>query len=153
LEKKGYLTNTNLLTQLALNLLLDLKPVEELKADPVSKFSEWVIGLHGRLQQRVKDLTGKKQKVLGERYSFLCNAKDLEKKLKSVISKHKLVDYTLIERTLLKYVDKCNAAKWQFTTLIEYYIEKNDMSKLVTDMDSFDDKEIKQPVQYDGVNM
>jgi hypothetical protein len=141
LEKKGYLTNDNLLTIKALDILEDFKIVDEIKAPIQDKFSEWVNQLHSRLQQRILDLTGKKQIRFGGRYSFLCNSKDLETKLKKIIAKHKITDYTLIEKTLIRHIDKCNAAKWNYSTLIEYYIEKDGISKLVTDMQDYDPEE------------
>ena len=44
------------------------------------------VKLHGKLQAELQQLTGKKQKVLQGKYSFLPNAKDLETTLSNLIN-------------------------------------------------------------------
>lgn len=97
--------------------------------------------LHEKLQNKLLVLTGKKQKVLQGRYSFLINKQDLQTKLLKVSKKYKLNDWDKIEKLLLQYIDKCNEANWQFVNLIEYYIEKNNASKLVSDYNNYEEKE------------
>lgn len=155
LEIKGYIDKENKLTPLGENLVIDLQPapVIEIVTGKVPVFTQWIQDVHKKIQVRLIELTGRKQKMLGGKYAFLCNAKDLEKKLKSVISKHALVDYPLIEKILLRYVSKCNQARWEYMQLMEYYIEKDGVSKMVTDMDSADDTPIIQPINNNTIDI
>lgn len=95
------------------------------------------VKLHGKLQSELQQLTGKKQKVLQGKYSFLPNAKDLETKLLKVSKKYKLDNWNKIEKLLLQYIYTCHKANWEFVNLMEYYIEKNNSSRLANDYENF----------------
>lgn len=111
--------------------------------------------LHKKLQNELFILTGKKQKVISNKYSFLPNFKDLEIKLLKVSNKYKLNDWIKIEKLLLKYIYTCHKANWEYISLMEYYIEKNNTSKLANDYMNFLIENIENEVKenYDGVNI
>ena len=111
------------------------------------------VKLHEKLQNKLLVLTGKKQKVLQGKYSFLLNKQDLQAKLLKVSKKYKLNDWDKIEKLLLHYIDKCNEANWQFVNLIEYYIEKNNSSRLVNDYHSFEEDKMEIKNEFNGVNI
>lgn len=97
--------------------------------------------LHAELQELLLRLTGRKQKTLqGGKYSFLCNKIDLYDKLEKISRKYGSLDPARVRNTLLGYVGRCHRAGWDRVTLIEYYILKDNTSKLVTDMESVDDQ-------------
>lgn len=105
------------------------------------EFNDWVMELHIKLQEKLVELTGKKQvrdKVRGGKlHSFLCNPLDLGKNLKKVIQLYKLkdADRTLIEKTLFKHIEDCQKADSWFP-LVYYYIFKEGKSQMVTDMET-----------------
>jgi len=112
--------------------------------------------LHKKLQNELFILTGKKQKVIGGKYSFLCNAFDLEHKLSRLIKKHQITDLKRIEKLLLKYIHTCYKADFKMVQLLEYYIEKSGTSKLMTDFESFEEKDLdisEKSTTFDGVNI
>lgn len=110
--------------------------VVELRGEMLTAF---VRNLHIELQQRLVTLTGKKQRMLGGKYAFLCNAIDLERKIRSVFKLYGLQDLMKVRGCLLNYIDRCSKMGWDKVNLIEYYILKNDVSKLMTDLDTFED--------------
>lgn len=152
LHKKGYLEDGNL-TDLALELIgtfitTSTTQTTTEKENPLSNFDTWVHQLHEKCEETLKELTGKKQvraDVLGTKYSFLPNPQDLKRVVSRVIGAYKLKDYRLIEKTILTYIDRCaKSGKW--TPILIYYIMKNGLSSMVTDMrngeqenSSFDD--------------
>lgn len=109
--------------------------IKEISGDIVSNKidSNFYQNLHKKLQNELISLTGKKQKVIGGKYSFLCNAYDLEHRLSKVVKKYKLEDLNKVEKLLLKYIHTCYKADFKMTQLLEYYIQKLDTSKLATD--------------------
>lgn len=105
--------------------------------------AEFVAELHKALQDKMVQLTGKKQKVLQEKYSFLCNKTDLGTKLNAMWKKYKdEATYNLghVREALLRYVERCHRAGWDRVMLVEYYIMKNDTSKLATDLELAQDQ-------------
>jgi len=156
--KKGYIED-GILTDKAMRLLegegnplpvvLDRKPVEAL-ADALSRdkdlvkpsnkfdYASWVIQLHKKCEDKLVEKTGKRQvrdKIDGKAYSFLPNSTDLGKVILRVVQVYKLRDFDKIEKTILRYIERCaKANKW--FPILGYYILKNAMSPMVTDMDS-----------------
>ena len=103
------------------------------------------VKLHEKLRQELKQLTGKNQKVLQGKYSFLPNSRDLQERLLKVSKKYQLNDWNLVEKLLLKYIYTCHKANWEFTPTLEYYIFKDNRSRLANDYVGYDEKEsIKQ---------
>lgn len=141
LKMKGYIDKEGKLTPTAHSLLTDVPEAKittpvGLRTDVFRMFVE---NLHVELQQKLIQLTGKKQKLLQGKYYFLCNAKDLEKKLRDVWTKYGGFDQMKMRNTLLKYVERCHKVGFDKVNLIEYYVMKNDMSRLITDMENSDD--------------
>lgn len=135
LTKKGYLQDDKL-TEKGLELIDTCKTSAGEKFD----FAEWVINVHKKLQDRLVELTGKKQvmarfKGTSRDYSFLYGVRDLSLKLQRVISLYKLKDYEKIERTLIRHVERCHESNHWFP-LVHYYILKDNVSALVTDMEN-----------------
>lgn len=104
-------------------------------------YADWVIALHKKCQQRLIEGTGKPQvrdKIDGKPYPFLPNSTDLARVILKVVNAYKLKDFERIEKTILAYIDKCvKTNKW--FPLLNYYIMKNSMSAMVTDMESPDE--------------
>lgn len=115
--------------------------LDRINSEENVKSEDFYINLHKKLQDKLVNLTGKKQKILGGKYSFLCNAKDLKIRLNKVIKHYSLTDLEKIERILLNYITKCHNSNWSFAKLIEYYIFKDGGSQLATDYENFNDKE------------
>ncbi len=106
---------------------------------------EGIGNLHKKLEDKLLSLKGKKQMrvdVLGTKYSFLPNERDLIDRLVGVISKYKLSDFERIEKTLLSYIENCYKRN-SWTPLLAYYIEKNNQSRMVTDYNNLEEKEEK----------
>ena len=101
--------------------------------------SEYFSELHKKLQQRLLELTGKKQQMLQGKYAFLCNAKDLQNKLLKVMKKYDLKDLVKIEKILLNYVAKCVKARFDKVQLVEYFILKDNVSALATQYENYED--------------
>ena len=149
LTKKGYIKNGKL-TDKAIELITVFDKDEEISVKKsifknivVKKMGDWVTELHTKCQNKIEDLTGKKQVVSKvnkndrKGYPFLCNVVDFGKVLSICISNYKLTDYNKIESTILNHIDKCHNANSWFP-LMRYYIIKNGMSELVTDMNNDD---------------
>lgn len=148
LVKKGYLEGTTL-TETAIALVEDdVEHQPEITEESVGKevpFTKWAEMLHQKCQQKLMELIGKKQKtdkINGTSYSFLCNARDLHANLYKVFTLYKLgtKDREVVERCILKHIEKCNKANNWFPVLY-YYIFKNNKSLLVTDVESMDESE------------
>lgn len=112
------------------------KLLEEIEGNASNKVDIYV-SLHIKLQNKLVELTGKKQKVIQNKYSFLPNLRDFTQKLSKVIKKYKLSDWNKLEILLLQHIEKCYKANFEYAILLEYYIEKNNSSRLVTDYDNF----------------
>jgi len=118
-----------------------LQEIEGVKEEVSKKVDNKYEELHKKLQNKLIELTGSKQKTLNKKYSFLCNSQDLASKLSKVIKKYKLNNWNKIESLLLQHIINSYKANWEYVLLIEYYIEKNNSSKLATDYDNFEDKQ------------
>lgn len=108
-----------------------------------NKVDNFYVELHKKLQNKLIELTGSKQKTLNKKYSFLCNSQDLASKLSKVIKKYKLNNWNKVESLLLQHIINSYKANWEYVLLIEYYIEKNNSSKLATDYEGFEEKEVE----------
>lgn len=110
---------------------------------PTNDYMTWARALHEKLQDRLFEKTGKRQArgaIQGTTYSFLPNASDFCKILLKVIVLHKLKDFNKIDKCLMRYVDrKIREGNW--FPILGYYIIKNGMSQMITDMDSMEDDE------------
>ena len=154
LYKKGYIDEGNL-TSKALAILegdgtpiIEVSNIRESKAinemlsvkEPSLKFdyASWIIALHRKCEAKLIEKTGKRQirdKIDGKPYSFLPNSTDLGRVILKAVNTYKLKDFDKIETTILKYIDRCSKANKWFP-ILAYYIMKNSMSPMVTDMDS-----------------
>lgn len=159
--KKGYINEDGELTEKAVRLLggkgnplpildrkVDMKAMclvanlernePELKIEKKFDYATWVIQLHRKCEDRIFQATGKRQvrdKIDGKPYSFLPNSTDLGRVILRAVNVYKLKDFDRIERTIIRYIDRCIKANKWFPILV-YYIMKNSMSPMVTDMDS-----------------
>jgi hypothetical protein len=145
LTKKGYIDNLGNLTEKGAELVENCafaEPVEVVSEEIPQKkelkdFGSWVVKLHGKCQDKIYVLTGKRQvKAIIDKksYPFLPNSTDLGKALHKAITMYKLTDHDKIEKTILAYISRCNTSKHWFP-LLGYYIMKNGVSQLVTEME------------------
>ena len=145
LKLQEFVSDNNKLT-LKGKTLLDQLQKEEISTDFYSN-------LHKNLQEKMISLTGKKQKMLQGKYAFLLNEKDLKLRLQKVIKEYQLNDLQKVEKVLLLYVEKCNKARFEYVSTIEYYLTKDKISKFVTDYENYENiiEEINN--EFDGVNI
>jgi len=139
LAKKGFIQDDNL-TDKALDLISDCDIIFDEESKNKVDFSQFVEELHKKLQDKLVELTGKRQvtakvKGTGRGYPFLPNVTDLGKTLVKTLSAYKIHDYEKVERTLLKYVDACAEGNEWFP-ILRYYIMKDGNSQMVTDLDN-----------------
>lgn len=153
LYKKGYLED-NELTDKAKKLLegatypsvnTAISIIEDKVETTPDKFDfgKWVVKLHNECENKIRNATGKRQvrdTINGKPYSFLPNAVDLGKSILRVVNLYKINDYERMRRTILLYIDRCIKSKQWFPILV-YYIIKNNMSPMVTDMENIEDEE------------
>jgi hypothetical protein len=97
--------------------------------------------LHLTLQNKLLSLTGKKQFMVGGKYSFIPNKIDMTTKLKGVITKYKLKDFNKIEKLLTLHIEKSVRDNFKYSILLGYYISKDGKSTLATDYESFEENE------------
>lgn len=141
-------TQINLRLKDYVNSLFEVNPkgkalIREIQEEKeVVKKDNFYVNLHKKLQSELQILTGRKQKVLNGKYSFLCGVQDLSNKLSETVKKYKLTDLDRVEKLLLRYIHTCYKADFHMTPLIEYYISKNKSSKLATDY--FDEDTIQE---------
>jgi hypothetical protein len=149
--KKEYIEDGTL-TEKGLNLIggvmaKEVKPTLRMKAGKKEErkfdYADWVIMLHRKLEARLIVGTGKKQyraKLDGKGWSWLPNPTDLGRVLLRAIQSYKLTDFDKIEACLLRYTDLC-IKKDKWFPILGYYIMKNNMSTMVTEMDSMEEEE------------
>jgi hypothetical protein len=100
--------------------------------------------LHSRLQNEMVKLTGKKQKMVNGKYSFICNSNDLKNTLSKVIKTYNLTDMVKIEKLLVRHIQTANKVNFEMIPLLQSYISKDNASKLATDYENYEDlKETK----------
>ena len=141
-----------LLDKIASATFVDKPIYEEILQNSVLLPVPKVIGLqvkndyYEKLFQKVldlmKELTGKTQKridIKGVKHSLIPSKSVFINRLKTVIQKHKLTDFEKIEKCILNHV------KTLQVPLLQYYIYKSDISKLVEDYEHYDseNEEIK----------
>ena len=97
--------------------------------------------LHLTLQNKLLSLTGKKQFMVGGKYNFLSNKLDFTNKLKGVISKYKLKDFNKLEKLLILHIEKAVKEKFQYISLMNYYISKDNKSQLYDDYEGYEENE------------
>lgn len=153
LSKKGYIQE-GVITDKGIEFLgnnskLEILPTKQLVgSEPIkgnSDYAKWVVSLHKKCEEKILESTGKRQvrdTINGKAYSFLPNMTDLGRAISRVVNAYKLKDFDKIERTILAYIDRCIKSKQWFPILV-YYIMKNNMSTLVTDMETIDENESK----------
>lgn len=139
LRIKGYFDEEKGITDKGKGLLGKVELPVDVPDSRITATQIFAKGLHKELQDKLMALTGKKQKVLQGKYSFLCNVTDLETKLVEVRKKYGMSRPNDVRLLLLKYVDRCHKAGWDKVMLVEYYIMKNGTSKLMTDLDNTED--------------
>lgn len=144
IKRKGWIDENNIITSLGEGMLGYLqedgiKSSEKIADSPKEDFfSE----LHKKLQDKLIELTGKKQKVISGKYSFLPNSTDLKIRLEKVIKKYHLEDeLNKIEKVLLKHIEQSHKAGWQMVVLLDYYISKDNTSRMVTALEGKEEEE------------
>lgn len=134
LSVKGYLEEGKV-TAIGRQLLDNLN-MNVITAKPVDLIGEFSRKLHEELASKLVQLTGKRQKMIQGKYSFLCNAMDLEKKLRDVIKRYGPLPVEKMRVCLLRHVEKSHKAGWDRVYLIEYFIMKDNVSRMVTDLEN-----------------
>lgn len=133
LTKKGYIQDEQLTES-------GMKMVEHCHSSITYNSNDWATSLHKKLQDRIIELTGKKQKFLniaGTKYPFLCNPQELEGKIEKVKKLYKLTDMNIIEKCLLRHCENGSPS-------IFYYILREKptlISQLATDYNNFEEDE------------
>lgn len=147
LQRKNLLSKEGKITEEGKKLYNSLfENAVEIRVAKLAVDREGIGALHKKLEDKIMELKGRKQMrvdVLGTKYSFLPNERDLIDRLVGVISKYKLTDFDRIEKTLLSYIENCNRRN-SWTPLLQYYIEKNSQSRMVTDYNNLEEKEEKE---------
>lgn len=141
LRIKGYFEEGVGLTLKGKELLAKLLDGQKQENPQENLAALYCTNLHALLQQKLIQLTGKKQRMIGSKgqYSFLCNVIDLEKKLRDVFRKYGSLDLEKVQQVLLRHVERSHKAGWDKVYLMEYYIMKDGVSKMVTDLDNLED--------------
>lgn len=146
LTKKGYIEDDKLTEK-------GLKLVETGKEEKFD-YGEWVLKLYADIQDKLVELTGKKQvmsqvKLGTKSYPFLENVKTLNDKLTKVISTYKLRDYEVIEKAIMKYIQECNDSDHWFPQL-HYWILKDGGSRMITAIENAKDEEEEEKQDDSG---
>lgn len=147
LKRKGWVDEEGQLTKEGTSLLSQLK--EEGEVVDIKKVvldRKGITGLHEKLEAIIVKYTGKKQvrgDIKGTKYSFLCGETDLINQVVKVIAKYRITNYSSLEATLIKYVERACKTKQYFPTVF-YYISKDGQSRLVADMGDVEEKEIEE---------
>ena len=142
LKASGYIYSETQLTPKGKELL------KEISGEKVSKKVDIGVNqLYIACQEELQKLVGKKQKtskINGKSYSFLPNFVDFQDKIEKSCKKYQLNDKEQLKKVLLQYINKCYKEDNWFP-ILEYYIMKDNRSKLATDYVSFEEKgETKQ---------
>jgi len=144
LKELGFLALNNKLTLEGKNLIEFEIGIPKLERKVSDSYFE---DLHTKLQDKLYNLTGKKQNMLQGKYAFLCNKSDLQKRLAKVIKDYKLKDLDKIEKILLNYVTKCVATRFDKVHLIQYFIIKDGNSILATIYENYEENEVKDSIE------
>jgi hypothetical protein len=150
IKRKGWVDENNIITPLGEGMLgylegdgeANIKHVTSSKNEMDIITPDFFSELHKKLQDKLIELTGKKQKVISGKYSFLPNATDLRIRLEKVIKKYHLEnELEKIEKVLLKHIEQSHKAGWQMVVLLDYYISKDNTSRMVTALEGNEEKE------------
>jgi len=136
LRKEELISDNNKLTLKGKTLLEGFNKFE-------TKTDNFFSALHKKMQDKLVELTGKKQKMLQGKYGFIPNERDLTLKLQKVIKKYALEDLEKVEKVLLSYIETSYKARFEYVNTVEYYILKNDSSRLATDYEDFTEEKNK----------
>jgi hypothetical protein len=151
LRELGFLALNNKLTLEGKNLIeFEIGKSDFLKKEETVKEKipeNYFDNLHTKLQDKLYNLTGKKQNMLQGKYAFLCNKSDLQKRLAKVIKDYKLKDLDKIEKILLNYVTKCVVTRFDKVHLIQYFIIKDGNSILATIYENYEENEVKDSIE------
>lgn len=146
LIKKGYLDKGGKITESG------EKIVEKCKDIPVTQQSLYqrVESLHKKIQDRLIELTGKKQvltsiKKGSKQYYFLEGPRVLESKISRVMKIYNFKDLDKIEKVIINYVETCHM-KNDWFPLLHYWILKDNVSQMMTAIDSMEDNEENIPI-------
>jgi len=140
LTKKGYIEDDKITEK-------GLKLIKTCSADTKVDFSTWAADVHKKMQDKLVELTGKKQvisRIRNSEFYFLDGVKVITLKLSQAISAYKLHDFDKIERALLRYIEKCHKTDNWFP-LVKYFILKDRISDLATAVENEDASEEESP--------
>jgi|SRR6187402_67953 len=132
---EGYITTSENVTQKGRDVLELVFGKEVSKKVDIIDYE----ALHKKLQAELKQLTGKNQKVLQGKYSFLQNSTDFKARLSKIVKKYKIEDAKRVENVLLAYIYKCYKANFEYCQILEYYLEKHNTSKFYSDYLDFEE--------------
>lgn len=142
LSVKHYLGGGKL-TDKAQLLLGKLRLQVDVVAKKPDSLSSFAMELHAELVDRMIRLTGRKQKMIQDKYAFLCNKTDLETKLRAVIKKYGEIPLPKVRMCLLKHIEKSFKSGWDRVYLMEYFIMKEGVSRMMTALEN-DEPDEKQ---------
>lgn len=145
LKTNEYVSNNNKLTLKGKELLVDLNKIDE-KVDFYGQ-------IHKSLQDELLNLTGKKQKMLQNKYGFIPTANDLKLRLQKVIKKYNLGDEKRVKEVLLSYIRRCVKARFEYVQTIGYYILKDGMSNFATDYENYIEIKQEEQDEFTGINV
>lgn len=149
LTRKGYILD-GVLTELAMELTQDEISVCDTTTLAPIDFGEWIISLHKKCQDKLKELTGNTQITAkigrGKGYPFLPNSTDLGRKIITLINNYKIKDLSKIEEGILSYIQR-SSEKNEWFPLLKYYIMKDGESQMVTEMSSQQEKQVVKSTQ------
>lgn len=145
LKQNELISNNNKLTLKGKVLIDELNQFEEK--------GEYYSQLHKSLQDELVNLTGKKQKMLQNKYGFIPTANDLKLRLQKVIKKYNLEDEKKVKEVLISYVKRCVKARFEYVQTIGYYILKDGMSNFATDYENYADTKQDEQDEFTGINV
>ena len=137
----GYVNSGDEITEKGRNYLKSLKLVKEKDIDYRK--------LYSKIAAKMLEITGKKQIVLQQKYSFFPNEFDFTEKLYKVIKKYKLNNTEKVEKCLIRHIQNCKKANWEKVQLMKYFIMKDNSSSLVDMYNSWEEgnEEIKENLE------
>lgn len=93
-------------------------------------------GIHSKLQNKMKELTGKSNYRVQGKWNFIPSEKDLINALNKVSVKYKLKNIQKIQNLLLLHCERAVKEQFNYVPLLIYYISKNNVSQLANDMEN-----------------
>lgn len=140
---------------ISLNDKLTIKGKELLDKLNAPDENDFFERLHKRLQEKMVELTGRKQKLVSDKYAFLPNAIDLKNRLIEMSKRYKIEDWTKVEKILIQHVETSNKARFDKVRLIKYYVlgQNGKDSDLYAAYENFEDTQQAKKEEFDGVNL